>query len=85
MKEVSPLQAFNSELNENLLDWAVPKAIDISWVIICPQDMVTRVQSWSSTGKSGNMTILTRRARGNGWWFTTEVGGAAIPEKYKQN
>jgi len=57
----------------------VPTAIDISCVIICPQDIVTKVQRGSFTGKSGNITILTKRAEGSSAWLTTEVGGAWMP------
>lgn len=64
-----------------LLAWAVPTAIDISWVITWPHDIVTRVHKGSGIGKSGNITILTRRANGRGSWLATEVGGAWTPNQ----
>lgn len=41
--------------------------------------MVTKVQSRSLTGRSGNITILTKRDEGNSAWLTTEVGGVWMP------
>lgn len=64
----------------HLLACVVPIDIDMSWVTIWPQVMVISVHTGSGIGTSGNITILMRRALGNGS-PVSDVGGAWMPKK----